>query len=276
MLILSLLIGCVPDAQEFSDIAEESAVCFTVAHEEIVAVGMDSGAVVPLREAPRRLDGRQIHALARLDHHLYWCARGPAHGLSRIDLITGEVDHSGRRCEAVTDVGGGLILVEPVYTTTEAGVAHAMSWYASWDAVVAGEADLVPADSRGSRVGRQAGQLFTAWHATDTLEGFDPVTGDALGEVHLEDHDTWVQGISGVGERLFVLDDGREGPGAWNPRIAEFDRTGAAVWEVYFGEEARAGGLTCSSSLDPNTFVADEPALGAGPDREALEPALEL
>ena len=266
MLVIALLIGCVDfaavqHADEWEAVSRESAVCFSMYSQrgpaDVVAIGMDSGTVTTVLKRPAGLEGRnQVNGLARIDSQLFLC--GGKQGLQRIDLLTGEVEASLAKCESVTDIGGGLMMMG------RPGVGT-LTWFASWDAVLADDGVAVNADHWGSRVGRQGGDIITAWHSTHNLERFDAETGVSLGDIRLQGYDTWVWGVSGAGERLFVLNDGRDPGGDWNPRIAEFSPSGDAVFDLYMGEYANINGLACSGAVDHENFVDDDHTEGTGP-----------
>ncbi len=263
MLLIALLVGCfestddqshVATSVDWPTVARESGVCFSTVDREIAAIGMDSGSMVLLGKLPI---GEQPHrgtnAIARLDEQLYWCDDG--FHLTRYDLVMGDVEKTDIWCDSVTDLGGGLLVMHERYV---------LSWYPSWDAVLAGNAVDVPGgECTSSRLGRFQGELVGAWHSTEVIERYDGTSGAFLGEIELEDYDTWVWGVSGVGDRLFVLNDGRgkyEGV-----RIAEFDSAGNAVSNLFLEDHRKVNGLTCSGPVDPETFVDVDYLLGTGP-----------
>jgi len=283
MLILLVLTGCFETETEIhsvrdtgvqeeallADVAGESAVCLALHGEgkrDIVAIGMDSGDIAPVMELPdEMLHGKaaSINSLARVDQHLYWC--GDEQLLHRVNLLTGAVDASThdyeRYCQSVTDVGGGIMVL------SDPGVAP-LYWYANWEDFLADHYTPVLANHRGSRIGRRAGEIVTAWHSTDYLERFDAASGTSVGDALLEGYDTWVWGLSGVGDRVFVMDDGRNGDGSDQTRIVTFDPSGTELSTLPLGEGVNPNGLTCSGPFDPDTFVDDDPTEGTGPGLE--------
>lgn len=105
-----------------------------------------------------------------------------------------------------------------------------------------------------SRLGRADGHLFVAPWSGSELGLRDPLTTDLLGSVVLEDFDTWITGISAVGDRWFVADDGRgdaAGQGSWEVRIAEFTPDGAAVQSHWIGPSEFVAGLSCRANAGP-------------------------
>ncbi len=276
MILLALLLACAEsDVSEYGDwpsIATESAVCFSLFEESrtdgvgfhqgigpryVAGMGLDSETWAPVTEIadPKGLP-YFVASLARLDADLFWCTRFG--GMTRFNMETGETEVSGRDCDAVTDIGGGLVVQSQPKASWPI-----LTWYESWDAVLADDGQTVLADLHGeSRIGRQDGDVIASWHSTDRVERFEIGSGLGL-EVPLEGYDDWVWGLSGVGDRLFVLSEYRadEEHKYGVPKIAEFNGAGFAGPEYHIGNNIRPNGLVCSGPVDPDTFT-DEHVMG--------------
>ncbi len=117
--------------------------------------------------------------------------------------------------------------------------------YPDWSALIAGRAAWTASASGYSRVGAGDGGLFGAWHSTESVRVLDPVTGDYLSTLELEDYDTWVWGIGYAGGYLHLIDDGRQES---YQRIVRFDPdTGEQIDFISFaGTGWDPHGLWCS------------------------------
>lgn len=112
-------------------------------------------------------------------------------------------------------------------------------------------ASVVPCDYYATRHGVHGDTLYTAWHSTTEIDVFDVFSGAYLDTLELEDYDTWVWGISRVGDVLYVIDDGRGAYSDQGVRIASFDAfTGTHLGSMFvdldpllYGQ--RPSGLWC-------------------------------
>ena len=100
--------------------------------------------------------------------------------------------------------------------------------YASFEDAVAGNALPLDFAVNASRVNVRGDTVFAAWHSTDTIQQYGMPDGTEGALIHLQDYDTWVQGLSVTDDDLLVVS-------AWWPekRITVFDvRTGTALWTL--------------------------------------------
>ena len=217
----------------------EDAVCLSIESgptPTVVAMGLDSQKVIPVRELPSGLDVSGVDSLGFEGRHLYWCNQRLA--VSRVDLVSGEMESATLPCEAVADIDGG-VLVMP----SDGGW---LRWYDTWAAVRADQPEIIRVNYHASRLGRQGGDILTAWHSTGELERFDADSGQFKGNVKLEDYDGWVHGLGGVGERIFVLHPGRVGVTEFDQYgVAEFDRAGNSVFSYALEAGQTYEGLVC-------------------------------
>lgn len=213
----------------------EPVVCTTTHGKDIVDVDMQTGEVSVVVTGAVELDG---HGLARLDDAVVVCG---ASDPTRVDLATGVVSVvSAFGCGSAADMDGELWVLS---MTGDTGLYR----FATWDDFAAGSAsEILSSVSSGSRLGRGDSAFLTALHASHQLDLWLGSHAKYAGYVELEDFDTWVSGISAVGDRWFVSDAGGGGvPGADDVRIAEFNPDGAAVQDVSLGQGARVAGLSC-------------------------------
>lgn len=255
-----------------ADLDDDGVVCvgiqsdFGVENGQVTLVGMDSGLQVPLVDVQGDAF-YEIDGLALLGEYVAVC--GPT--LSRIDLATGDIEETGITCDAVADYDGGILLFhacdEGYYADCDYNGTwrDPIRWYPTWDDAVADtNGTTTPAVPYATRLGRGDAELLSAWHATDEVERWDPVTGTLIGTTHLQFFDTWVWGLSAVGERLFVVNDGRDPGVSWNTRIAEFDADGNAVQDLRLGEHVRMNGLACTDALIDGTTLTGTGGTGTG------------
>jgi hypothetical protein len=247
--MLLALAGCVPridvvTVEAPSDLLEDEVVCAGVRTEDderysVVAVGMDSLAWVPMVELAEGSPTRS-NAVALMGDHLAVC--GPE--LLRVELATGAVSTYDVTCEGIVDVDGGFV----VFVAVRGEEADPrLVWYPTFDDVVSGaNGTPLPVLTTGSRIGRGDVELLTSWHAGNEVERWDPFTGEDLSTSRLEGYNTWIEGLSAVGERLFVMNDGRDDFKS-GTRIAEFDLDGPALRDLVLGEGVTMQGLGCTS-----------------------------
>ena len=100
------------------------------------------------------------------------------------------------------------------------------------------------------RLGATADEIYISNHATeDYVYVTDRHTGSWLRSVTLEDYDAWVWGISVVGDKLHLIDDGRNDYGDAGTRIAQFDATtGELLADVFLS--GSPSGLWCREKED--------------------------
>ena len=91
---------------------------------------------------------------------------------------------------------------------------------------------VIPADIWATRLTTDGTSVYTAWHSTDTIDVYDLATGTHTSTIPLQDWDTWIWGMSVVGDDLYLMhrDNG------FGHRFARFDvATGTLLEEMYFG-----------------------------------------
>ena len=143
-------------------------------------------------------------------------------GLMRYSLIDGTYDIAPvAACIGVASWNGGLVVL-----VQDSGF-HVRA-YASFEDAVAGNALPLDFAVNASRVNVRGDTVFAAWHSTDTIQQYGMPDGTEGALIHLQDYDTWVQGLSVTDDDLLVVS-------AWWPekRITVFDvRTGTALWTL--------------------------------------------
>ena len=137
-------------------------------------------------------------------------------------------------CEAVTDVGVDSYILEDGDTVR----------WVNRDP----QDNIVLQGTRASRIGHADGDsLLTSRHAGNTLTHWDLQTGGAT-EVVLDQYDGWIEGMSEVDGRLFVVSDGRNEyiDTPWIYHIVEFTLNGDQVNDLIVGERGEdLQGLSC-------------------------------
>lgn len=255
MWLLAMLLGCADRSpvdwveagdpgygSERKEVLSESAVCFALVdrdgRDRTVAIGMDSGTAVELA----RIEGGrvgEIDSMAVIDTDAFACIDG---SLTRIGLADGSTEDSGLACDAVTDLDGQLVI-------REGPTSELVRFGSSGDelAMSVGE----PLDVRfAGKLGRRDGSLLAAVQDSPWLVSYDTETAQG-NEFELEDFGTWVWGLSGAGQRLFVLTYAEDPLVLWNPRIAEFDPGGSKVHTWRLGFQVETHGLACSDAVEP-------------------------
>jgi hypothetical protein len=88
------------------------------------------------------------------------------------------------------------------------------------------------------------------WHATDTVRIFDPVTLQLQRSVVTLGFDTWVRDVQLDGNRIYLLDDGRSGYGAFGAQLLwVFNATtGAHLRSVELSPSHDYGAFVCRSA----------------------------
>jgi len=273
MWLVLVLMGCGGDLPTWPEVAAESRVCLTVVEHapsgdrqfswaygfgpfSVMAFGLDSQTLAHVVEIEDigDPDANVISSIGKLGKHLYYCGDDRS-GVSRVDMTTGVVERSGTKCEQVTDHRGGLV----VYNGR---ARRSLTRYASWQDVLDERGEELEDVRQVTRFGRADGELYGAWHATDHLDRFNTV--GVLQESVPLDYDGWVWGLSGTNERLVILKDHRKNHNHWygSPTIAEFGLNGDLLAEWKTQDSLRPMGLSCTGSVNPNTFEPlDEDAI---------------
>lgn len=89
---------------------------------------------------------------------------------------------------------------------------------------------VIPADLHASRLTTDGTSVYTAWHSADSIDVHDLATGVQLSTIWLQDWDTWIWGMSVVGDDLYLM---HHDYGQGN-RFARFDvATGTLIEEAY-------------------------------------------
>jgi hypothetical protein len=86
-----------------------------------------------------------------------------------------------------------------------------------------------------SRFTVHGGEVFAAWHSTDTIDVHDVNTGELLRSIPLEGWDTWVWGMSVTDGELHLSNhfvDDSEAPRDAQPIVSFDPVTGARLNEV--------------------------------------------
>lgn len=261
-MLAALFLGCTPQqhvavsALGPAELAEDQVVCVGIQSEngqgsQVMLVGMDSATEVPLVDVDADWSF-QVDGLALLGDHVAVCA--PT--LTRVDLATGDIEQTDIYCDAVADYDGAIVLFHGCDEADWEACDYDQTWrdpirsYPTWeDALADTNGATIPSVPYATRLGRGDDVFLSAWHATDEVERWDAATGTLVETTALQGFDTWVWGLSAVGDRLFVVNDGRDPGWSWNTRIAEFDADGDAVQDLRLGEHVAMNGLACTDTL---------------------------
>ena len=157
-----------------------------------------------------------------------------------VDIDSGTVTTSGVACGAVADVGKDTLILED-----SAGGGSQMRWASQ----PRGAEPLVTGLS-ASRVGHaDEGQAILASRSSYEIDRWTFATQERA-VVPLGAYGGWVQGISQVGDRLFVTD---------GQKILEYDGAGAHVTSYKTGEWRPLEGLSCHEITLSTTSSSSTP-----------------
>jgi hypothetical protein len=223
-------------------VAAESAACISIVDGGLALLGADSGTICPFGENEAGTfpdpSGASVGWLGEV---LYQCTYDE--GLVRIDLRSGARERLEMPCEAVTDHDGTL-LVAPGYQgrIDDLGSVYQVNGYRG---LLSAGGTRLELSTSNSRFTAHAGQLYSAWHATDTIDVQDLDTGASVRQVPLEGYDGWIFGLDVTDDgRLFVAgmdDDGT--------LLMIFDaESGVRLGEHRLGGHWRAAGLACRAA----------------------------
>jgi hypothetical protein len=212
--------------------------CLTVLEGQgIVRVTLETGAVETVAPAPSSLATLSPSHVLITEDAIYQCNMDTLL-LTRVDLATDTAETAGVNCDGVTAHAGGLLVVP--FFGDAGGPDAPLSFYASWDDALAGNATIVDVEyTQALNILTRGDTLYTAWHSTHELGRTDLVTGAALPRLGLQNYDTWILGMAITSDGLLVLD------ASWpEQRLAVFDaETGAALYDVPL--DGFSSGLSC-------------------------------
>lgn len=142
---------------------------------------------------------------------------------------------------------------QQLYSLCPGSLLSEICAFDDFDSLVAGVPSQVVYDGplQASRYQPHEDRIYAAWHSTSVIDVLDPATNIVERSIQLADFDTWVQGISVVDDRLYVVDDGRGDfpTPSGSVRLAVFDLvTGANLDNIFLdGPFAKPAGLWCEA-----------------------------
>ena len=170
-----------------------------------------------------------IHALGWSGDSAYVCERG--RGVARISLADGNAQIAPFDCESVTTGDNGELYVYP----KEGAILR----FADFESVAPGKGTRITR-VRGSRIAVAGSRLYSAWHATMTIDVNDAATGSKASDLVLSNFDDWVHGMSAVGNKRLAIAT-RDG------RVIAFDsRIGLRKRDYALGAGVEIRGLDCN------------------------------
>lgn len=180
------------------DVGAEAHFCVTLGYPNtLYAVGPDSGSVCYLGEI-EDFGSSDVSSIAVVGPSVHGCSYGL--GVWRAPVLGGPVEVLPVECEALTEYQGGFLLQPEV---SEDNLRH----YADFESVGTDTPlETFWVDGNYSRISTRGDTLFTAWHATDTVDVAALPSGSPLATLSLEGFDDWIDGMSATSDgRLYVL-----------------------------------------------------------------------
>jgi hypothetical protein len=215
--------------EECAAVAAESGYCLTIDIENVALIGLDTGSVCTFGASPGIL---RNPSFAWQGMRIVTC---DDQAVTRIDVLTGEVEELGHGCSALTDLDDRLLVVS-------GHIMGNLEVYDDWEAI----ATNTPTQDlgfgiQGSRMWTDGEILFDAQHSTDTLWRHT-LSGDRLDDLPLEGHDGWIDGIFVFEGTLHILT--REG--GTEVELRRFDPdTGASLGATVITGLTVPSGLQC-------------------------------
>jgi hypothetical protein len=235
---LSLLSGLCPE------VLAESYACLSMSGTDVVLAGLDTGNLCTVANLGLYAGS---HGLTWLGDSVYTCT-GHWGQLTRSSLVDGTVTPTHHYCSSVTAWNGGLLTLGNL-SDADWGIHNCPSFH---DAQC-GRCSSMGYDIRDSRMTAYEDTLYTAWHSTEYITTVDILSGEELGDVEIEDFDTWVYGMSLIDDGLLVILERSSAIRVFDPV------TGAALWEV--PQQQSLDGLYCFDT-------SDVPSVGDDDDEE--------
>ncbi len=160
--------------------------------------------------------------IALLDGSIHACGYdGNGFSWFELDMVAGTSAY-GPSCDS-DSIGA---------TSSQLVVLRSMSQFELYDSyadLLAGNAAAVyQPDIHASRVTATDTHFYAAWHSTEEIDVYDAATGAYSHTIPLQDWDTWVWGMSVVGDSLYVMN---------HEHFAQYDvHTGALLADTVFGD----------------------------------------
>lgn len=221
-----------------SQVTSESYWCLTLTTGGYAVLGLDSGDMCTFLPYADGGSGG-VSSLSWRGPYVY-ASSGPWGNMQQHSLVDGTVETAFVYGGSVTTYDGG-ILASPggeCYPDLD----HWVTWYPTFLDAQCGTGTPMPGPSMHSRMAVDGDTLYSAWHSTDTIETYDLLTGAALGDIPLDNYDTWVNGMSVIDGMLVLA-------ATWpEDRVVVFDaQTGTTLWQVPQSDSVH--GLVCRSAL---------------------------
>lgn len=125
-----------------------------------------------------------------------------------------------------------------------------VTYYSTVEGIAGTRYDLaVRGDVRARSVALHDGRLYAAWHSATQIDVHSAETLELLTTIPLQDYDTWVQGVSVVGDVLFLADNGRSDYFEdQQPRIYRYDLETGQQLGVVVAEDFYPEGMWCEAT----------------------------
>lgn len=180
------------------DVGAEQHFCVMLGYPNtLFAVGPDSGSLCYLGEI-QGFGSSEVSSIAVVGPNVHGCVN--AQQAWRAPVLGGQVELLTTPCEALTEYQGGFLLQTEV---SDDNLRH----YADFESVGTDTPlETFWVDGNYSRISTRGDTLFTAWHATDTVDVAALPSGSPLASLSLEGFDDWIDGMSATSDgRLYVL-----------------------------------------------------------------------
>ena len=199
------------ELSECPELTTESVYCLTAVGGGLDLVGVDTGTQCPL--GPGFEEGSPLTSLGWIGNDVYACSDPTGNAdfsLAHVDLVSGILETSDVGCRAAAALDGQIL-------TLPSSPSGPVLTYDSFDDATMGVSEEIDFSPQASRVTAADGTIYAAWHSTDVLERYSVAEQAPLPDLVMGGYDSWVQGMSVVGNRLFVV--------TWSGTLLELDAT---------------------------------------------------
>lgn len=228
---LTIIPGC-------SALTKESAYCIATVGSptRLVMFGLDTGTVCSGAKVQTSLSGAS--SLGWLGDSIYVCQNGTA---ARIKVATGAVTSRSTPCVALTEQGGGLLVMHAVSSPD-------LTWYPTFNDLAAktkGKSHSIK--HYASRLAAHKSDLYFAWHSTGEVQ-VSSLTAGTTTTLKLKGYDGWIWGMDATDTGSLVIGNA--------DKVYLFDlKTGALKKQLTLKGSASINqmwGLSCASGApDP-------------------------
>ncbi|MCB9677929.1 MAG: hypothetical protein H6737_22715 [Alphaproteobacteria bacterium] len=232
-------------------VTDDPVWCWTLANGELIAIGLPTGRRyrLPLLDPESDTGDFWIDDFTVLDDALLWSDNDGIHRLSLATVTREDVPFAYARGIGVWNGQASVAtLLEP----------RGLTVYDSWSAVEERSGltllwSFLDDTAHFSRLDIHGDDAFGAWHSTDEIERFDPVSGQVRERIPLEGYSGWIWGLDVEGGFLQIV--GATSDDSSRRSVHQFDLQGRWVASVEIpdgpdGPPTRPYGLWCDSLDD--------------------------